>query len=163
MSLSIRDGITPELARIARDIKDRKPILKDMALQLVSITKRAFSDASLRPAPWPPRKSDGPTKYKVRAGLKNAGQTRTAKSHNLLRLSGALWQSIRVAEVTHEQATVASDRVYAAAQQFGYAPRKLPARPFFPFATPTSEMTATAKEKIQKVARDRIAKILGVR
>jgi phage gpG-like protein len=161
VSLTIKDGITPELARIAREIKDRKPILEAMALQLVGVTKRAFYTPALRAAPWAPRKSEGPTKYKVREGLKGAGKTRTAKTHALLRLSGALWHSIRVDELTNDHATVATDRVYGAAQQFGYEPRKLPARPFFPFATPTSEMTPTAQEKIQKAARDKIRQILG--
>lgn len=164
MSLSIRDGITPELARIARQVKDRKPILEAMALQLVSLTKRAFSSPELRPLPWPPRKSDGPTKYKVRAGLKDAGKTKIAKTHSLLRLSGALWHSIRVAEVTNDHATVASDRVYAAHQQFGSRPgskQNLPPRPFFPFASPTSEMTPLAQEKLKKIALAKIQEILG--
>src|SRR4051794_28845950 len=135
MSFSVHDGITPELARKARRIADKKPILEAMGLQLVSITKRSFSDASLRPKAWPPRKSGG--------------------THSLLRKSGSLWQSIRITQTTGESVTVGSDRVYAAIQQFGSRKQKgrgsgIPARPFFPFASPDAPMSENAQEKIRK-------------
>lgn len=144
MSLAIRDQLTPQLLKCAKGIADRKPILEAMALQLVSLTKRAFSDAALRAAPWKPRKDKKP--------------------HNLLRKSGALWQSIRVGEVTNDHSTVATDRVYGAHQQFGSkagSKHNLPPRPYFPFATPSSEMTQTAQEKVQRVAVAKIKAILG--
>lgn len=142
MALLIRDGISPALAAMAKKISDRKPVLEAMALQLVSITKRAFSDSSLRAKSWPARKRPAP--------------------HQLLRKSGALFQSIRVAEVTQDHSSVASDRVYAAAQQFGTA-KGLPPRPYFPFASPTAAMTATAQEKLRKVAEAKIQRILGAK
>ncbi|SRR5581483_4471449 len=159
MSLEIRDTISPGLARSAKKIADRRPVLEAMGLELVSVTKRAFVDESLRPAPWPARKSGG--------------------DHSLLRLSGALWQSIRIAKVTNSEVTVASDRKYAAIHQMGgviYAKGKalvfsiagkkifakkvtIPARPFFPF-TKEGEMIPAAKQRIEAVAKAKIAGLL---
>jgi phage gpG-like protein len=144
MSFAVRDGITPGLAAAAAKIRDRKPILEAMGLQLVSITKRAFSDDSLRAAAWPARKKPAP--------------------HNLLRKSGAMWQSIRIAEITNDHVTAGSDRVYAAIQQLGSAKSSgrgsgvLP-RPFFPFAK-DGRMTATAEDKVRKIALAKIASLL---
>ncbi len=144
MSLQIRDGISPELARKAAALRDRKPILEAMGLQLVSITKRAFSDPGLRPAPWAARKKPA--------------------SHSLLRLSGAMWQSIRISDLNNCQVTVGSDRIYAALQQLGSGKGSgrgsgVPARPFFPF-TKSGVMTATAEDKIRKVALAKLANLL---
>ena len=139
MSLAIRDALTPALLKAARGIADRKPILEAMGLQMVSITKRAFSDPSLRPMPWAPRKD--------------------TKPHSLLRKSGALWQSIRVGELTNDHVDIRSDRVYAAAQQLGYAPRNLPPRPFFPIIN--GDLTPVAADKIQRVAVAKIKAIIG--
>jgi phage gpG-like protein len=146
MSLQIRDNITPDLARAARNLRNKKPVLEAMGLQLVSLTKRAFTDESLRAKSWPPRKKPAP--------------------HQLLRKSGSLWQSIRIAAIGSDSVTVGSDRIYAAIQQFGSAKKSgrgsgIPARPFFPFATPESKMAAFAQEKIRKVALAKIRSLLG--
>lgn len=144
MSFSVRNDISPELARLARKVSDRKPILEAMGLQLVSITKLAFADESLRAAAWAARKGGG--------------------SHSLLRKSGALWQSIRITETTNDHVTVGSDRVYAAIQQFGSAKSGgrgsgIPARPFFPFVG-QGPMTALAQEKVRKAALDALKRLL---
>jgi len=146
MSIQIRDSITPGIARAARGIKDRKPILEAMGAQLVSITKRSFSDATLRAAVWVARKKNN--------GRNAKGQF----SHSLLRKSGALWQSIRITGVTESTVTAGSDRVYAAIQQFGG--RGIPPRPFFPFTSSASPMTPEAQKKIKAVAMAKIEKIL---
>ncbi|PTY03905.1 hypothetical protein DB346_02965 [Verrucomicrobia bacterium LW23] len=152
MSLRISNQLSPALRQLASAFADKTPILEAMGLQLVSLTKRSFSDASLRPSPWKPHKY-------------NYG------GHNLLRKSGALWQSIRITEVNGTFVRVGSDRKYAALQQFGGIIRpvnakflrfriagrlvmakqvEIPPRPFFPF-TAGGQMTQTAQDKIEKV------------
>ncbi len=143
MSFQFHDRITPGLANAARGVKDKKPILEAMGLELVSITKRAFSDESLRARPWPPRKKPAP--------------------HRLLRKSGALWQSISISALSNESVTVGSDRVYAAIQQLGSRKTSgrgsgIPARPFFPFIG-QSQMTPIAKQKIRAVAMAKLRAI----
>lgn len=141
MSFQIRDGISPELARLAHRVADRKPILEAMGLQLVGITKRAFSDPSLRVAAWAPRKSGG--------------------THQLLKKSGALWQSIRITALSNDSVTVGSDRIYAAVHQFGGTPKQnIPARPFFPFKTSNSPMADFAQKKVEAIARAKIQAML---
>lgn len=145
MSFEIRDKITPALAKAAKGIHDKRPILEAMGLAIVSITQRAFSDSALRPKPWPARKKPAP--------------------HSLLRKSGALWHSIRISELSNESVTVGSDRVYAAIQQFGSSKKSgrgsgIPARPFFPFIG-QDKLTPIAAEKVKKAALVKIAKLLG--
>jgi phage gpG-like protein len=138
MSLQIRDGISPELQRLARRVTNRRPILEAMGLEFVSITKRAFSDSSLRPSPWAPKKDGAPA---------------------TLRKSGALWQSIRVAQVTNDFVTAASDRIYAAIHQFGGTGKvKMPARPFFPILD--GKLTAEAAKKINAVGKAKALALL---
>ena len=137
-SFSVRDLITPELRAILGKVQNRKPILEAMGVQLVSLTKRAFSDSALRPTAWAPRKKPAP--------------------HQLLRKSGAMWHSIRISAVTADLVTVTSDRKYAAAQQLG-SKRGLPPRPFFPF-TKDGKMTQVAQDKVRKVALAKLASLL---
>lgn len=131
-NISVRDGISPALAMLIRKVRDKKPILEAMGAQLVSLTVLAFTDESLRPAPWLPRKA--------RKG---------DDGHSLLRKSGAMWHSIRISELTNDHVTVASDRPYASYQQFGT--KHIPARPFFPFKK-NGRLTQTAQEKILHAA-----------
>lgn len=143
MSLQIRDTISPGLSRLVKNISDRKPILEAMGMELVSITKRAFSTPDLRPASWPPKK-DG-----------------TAAT---LRKSGALWQSIRITDLTNTHVTVGSDRAYAAIHQLGSRKKigrgsGIPARPFFPF-TPGGKMTELARKRVESIGRAKLNSIL---
>ena len=146
MSISIRitaDTISPGLARAIRSTNNPRPILEAMGLQLAAITKRAFTDPALRASAWAPRKGGG--------------------SHQLLRKSGALWHSPRISELTNSSVSVGSDRIYAAIQQFGSSKKSgrgsgIPARPFFPFKA--RAMTPIARQKIERIARAKIAAML---
>jgi phage gpG-like protein len=135
MSLSIRDTLTPALNRRAAKIKDRRPVLEAMGLEFVSLAKRAFVDQTLRPAPWAKKKDGSPA---------------------TLRKSGALFQSIRVAEVTNSTVTAASDRAYAAIHQFGG--EHMPARPYFPILN--GKLTDVARHRIDAVAAAKIKNLL---
>jgi phage gpG-like protein len=92
------NSLDPGLAQMARQASDMRPLLQAMGLQLVSQSKRAFSDSSLRAAPWPPKR-DG--------------------SAATLRQSGALWHSIRITGLSASEVMVGSDQPHAAIHQFG--------------------------------------------
>jgi len=144
MSFQVRDKLTPELRRLSRAVADPRPALAAGGEMLVSLTKRAFADASLRPAPWKPRKSGG--------------------THPLLRKSGNLWQSIAVTGVTKTTVRVGSNAVYAAVQQLGSRKATgrgggIPARPFFPFL-PSGAPTPLAAQRVREVIRDKLANLL---
>jgi phage gpG-like protein len=159
MSLQIQNSISPALARLIVQVKDRRPVLEAMGTQLVTITKKAFNDASLRAATWPPKR-DG--------------------SAATLKKTGALWQSIRITEITATSVTVGSDRKYAAIHQLGgeitpkaakalrffsggrwWTVKKvtMPARPFFPFLG--GQMTPLAAKKIEDVATAKAKRLIG--
>lgn len=143
MSLQIRNGISPAIARLASRVHDRRPILEAMGLEFVSLSKRAFTTPSLRPLPWRDKVDGTPA---------------------TLRQSGALWQSIRVAEVTNSSVTAASDRPYAAIHQLGGEIKrgdtviKMPARPFFPILD--GKLTPAAKQRIEAVAKAKALRLL---
>lgn len=158
MSIHYKDTISPALARLARGVQDKKPILEAMGLQLVSLTQRAFNEAALRPAPWPAKRDGTPA---------------------TLRKNQVLVRSIRITEITTDSVTVATDRPYAAIHQRGgvikpkrpdgvlvfeiggkkiFAKRVvMPARPFFPFVG--DRMTDSAQAKIRRVAEEKIASL----
>jgi phage gpG-like protein len=169
MGLEYKDNLSPALAAAARKLEDRRPILYAMGQELVSITRQSFEDASLRAAPWPPKKDGTPA---------------TLKKTSLLQ------RSIRLTALTPSSVTVGTDRPYAAIHQLGGTTRahiiealrkkalawkgaahpvkrvkhpgsKIPARPFFPF-TPAGEMTAQARQRIEAIARRKLNKLLGV-
>ena len=56
ITLSIRDGISPALARIAARMQNRRPILMAMGQAVLSHAKQAFCNPQMRPADWPARK-----------------------------------------------------------------------------------------------------------
>lgn len=157
------DSLSPAIARMARNCSNPKAVLEAMGNNLVSLTKRAFNDESLRPATWEPVKKKGGAPLKK---------------------SGALWQSIRITGLSNNMVTVGTDRPYAVYHQFGTKPFKilpaskkalfwpgaahpvkgvnhpgLLARPFFPF-NESGEMTPAAKQKIEAAAKVALAKLL---
>lgn len=156
MSLTLKDNLTPSIRRLAKGIKDKRPILEAMGLQLQSLALRAFNEPALRPKPWPNKRDGTPS---------------------TLRKDQALHQSLRRPPVvTQNSVTVSSDRVYAAIHQLGGVIRPkpgkkalrfkigdrvvfvkkvvMPARPFFPFDG--ERMTDTAQRKIAAVALAKI-------
>ena len=143
MSLQIKDTLSPALRRRAAALHNRKPILQAMGAEFVSLTKRAFTTPSLRAQPWPDKRDGTPA---------------------TLRQSGALWQSIRVAETTNDAVTVGSDRKYAAIHQFGGKIQRgdktttMPARPFFPVLN--GRLTPEAQKQIGNVAQLKLNHLL---
>ena len=149
--------LSPRLRALNGKLTDLRPSLEAAGLQIVSITQRAFRDASLRAAPWAP-KADG--------------------SPATLIQSGTLMRSIRITKLQSASVAVGTDRVYAAIQQFGgeivpkngkvlvwqkadgtkvFAKKvKLPPRPFFPI-TPDGKLTSLAQTKVKQAILDSLA------
>jgi hypothetical protein len=59
ISLSTHDTITPDLLARYRASTDKASIHTALAMQLQSMTKRAFTDTALRPAAWPNKTNGG--------------------------------------------------------------------------------------------------------
>ena len=163
MSIEIkltRDEVTPALNKALKGIGDGKPIMQAAGTQLVSITKRAFRDPSLRQSAWPAKKSGGPS--------------------NLID-KGMLTSSIRITAVNADSVKIGSDRKYAAIPQLGGVinakPGKrlvftiggkkifaksvnIPARPFFPF-NKAGELVPFAARKVEAIVRTTLDKLFG--
>jgi phage gpG-like protein len=167
--MKIRITIPPTLttdlrARLAR-AADTSAMAMSGAEELKTWATRAFDDASLRAAPWAPRKGGG--------------------SWPLLKRHGLLWRSFRVKPAGAGKAEAVTDRPYAAAHQFGTPPKVIrpknkkalfwpgaahpvrevhhpgvPARPYFPFNAQGTLMPAAA-EQLMATTRRRLAAILG--
>lgn len=161
ITVSITDTISSDLRDKYRAINNKAGIHSAISLGLASIAKRAFTDPSLRPTPWPARR-DG--------------------SAATLRLSGTLAKSIRSSS-SSEYAMVTSDRLYAAIHQLGgrtaphtIRPRNkkalktpyglfktvnhpgsvIPARPFLPFyrdGKPTKKAIELINQVLKKTLR----------
>lgn len=95
---TVRNTLTPDLSRLYRNCQDKTGLHAAIGQGLVSLGKRAFNDASVRPAAWAAKK-DG-----------------TAAR---LRDTGTLAKSPRVTAVSAKDVTVGSDRHYAAIHQLG--------------------------------------------
>lgn len=154
MSLSIsitKNSISPDIAKKAARARNPERIWQAAGLKVVSLTERAFRDASLRQAAWPSKAFGGGTS-------------------NLIR-KGTLRASIRIVGVDKSGVTVGSDRKYAAIHQLGGTIHakpgkrlvfrlggkthfarsvKIPARPYFPF-TPNGDIAPQHKGKIERI------------
>ncbi len=160
ITVRINDSISPDLLAKYNAMADKSGIHSALALGLSSLGKRAFTDSSLRPSPWPARR-DG--------------------SAATLRKSGTLAKSIR-ASSSSQAAVVTSDRLYAAIHQLGgrTAPHVIrpqnkkalktpyglfkkvnhpgsviPARPFLPFDR-SGKPTKAAIKLIDQILRKRL-------
>jgi phage gpG-like protein len=164
-----QDLISPATRKLVKSFSDTKPIMEAMGQEVVSITKRAFNDPSLRVSAWAPVKKSG----------REAGTGRFA-STAALKASGAMWQSIRITGLTGREVRAGTDRPYATYHQFGtkaYTIRPVAAkalswpgaahpvkvvhhpglspRPFFPFDA-NGVMAPFARDKVRAVADAKI-------
>lgn len=153
MSISARivfDEVSPALTKLEIALQQLGPILEAVGLEVVSITQRAFSDATLRVSPWAPKRDGSPA---------------------TLIQSGVLRESIRITGMSGSTVSVGSDRIYAAIQQLGgpivakpgkslaftaggvkFFAKKvtIPPRPFFPIDQ-SGTLSLIAREKIADV------------
>jgi phage virion morphogenesis protein len=123
------DSVTPDLKRLGAMGDDMTPLMRAIGVAIVSLTKRAFNDASLRPAGWAAKKD---------------GSVATLKQ------DAVLWRSIRTITADSARVVVGSDRPYAAIHQLGGKTRPMPARPYFPFDK-TGNITARGDKSVRGV------------
>ena len=148
ISISVRDDISPDLAKKISALKNARPVLAAMGQTLVNLAKSAFDQPQLRPSAWPARKKD------------------TGKP--LLIRTTTLRRSLRTILVTNDSATVGTDRTYAAVHQFGSRKNKgrgsgIPPRPYWPLtgSPQAPRLTPKAMEAIDAAARRQIEMLLG--
>lgn len=133
----VRDTATADLRAALRAVKDPRRMWKAVGVGVVSMTKRAFNEASLRPEAWLEKKS---------------GSDATLKD------TSTLWRSVRVVKATGSGVIVGSDRAYAAIHQQGGETRPMPRRPFFPFqksGQPTQAGDKVISETIKQYIKAR--------
>ena len=147
MRIIIKDGVSPELERMARQVANRRPILEAMGQSLVSQTKQAFMNEAVRVAVWPPLK---PATIKRKGG----------KGGILRGANAVMMRSIAARVINNSEVVVSTDRPYAVYHQFG-TKRGLPPRPFFPFVA--GRLTQEARQKIERVAMAKIRAMLAGR
>lgn len=85
------------------------------------------------------------------------------RSHATLFVNGALLNAIKVDNTSSVESVVSvsdADCPYAVAHQFGYPPRNLPPRPYFPFDPMTGETTQHALEQVQQAAEATLANMI---
>ncbi len=135
MSLvKIQDTISPDLLAKARACGNPQRYLQAMGTAAVSMARRAFVEPGLRPSTWAPRKKE------------------PKKPHPLLQDTHTLIDSIRTDGLTDKSINIVSSTPYAAAHQFGYSPRNLPARPFLPFDK-DGNLTPAGAKKVEMALR----------
>jgi phage gpG-like protein len=166
-----RDDITPDIRKKLKGMKDLGPILRAMGTQIVSLTKRAFRDPSLRAAPWKNKKKWDPIEERLVEGGPS----------NLI-AKGMLMSSIRITSLSKSNVTIGTDRKYGAIHQLGgvIRPKKakalvftiggvtiragkvtMPARPYFPFL-PNGSLAPVAVGPVGETLAAASAKALGV-
>lgn len=85
------------------------------------------------------------------------------RSHATLFLNGQLLNAIKVNTTwaTHSTVSISDDDCpYAVAHQYGYPPKRLPSRPYFPFDPQTGEHTAYSQNKVAEAAARVVAEEL---
>lgn len=133
----IRDTATPDLKRLGAAAKDLRPMFKAVGVAVVSLGKRAFNEAALRPNVWPAKKDGKP------ATLKD---------------TSTLWRSVRVVSAGSKSVVVGSDRAYAAIHQLGGVKRPMPRRGYLPFSKegkPTPQADKTIRQTINAYIKAR--------
>jgi len=145
----IRDEISPELQRIARELSGagRRRVLQVLGAGLVNLTQQAFKDASLRPLPWPP--------LKYRKEFNAAGK----RIGIPLVKTGQLMRGIHISELTEDHVTVQPTVPYAIYHQLGAPKAHIPPRPFFP-VTENQQFTPLARERLDAIFRASVERIL---
>lgn len=131
----------------------RQEVQGAMADAYYSVVIQNIGDTGFdRPAPWPP----------LSPGYAKA----VGRKHATLFVTGKLMSAIRKDNSSADAATVSvsdNDCEYAVAHQYGYPPKNLPARPYFPFDPQTGETTPFTLDLIQSVAEFALEKALHER
>ena len=140
--IRLKDTITPDLLKKASVVADKKPLLKAMGTSVVSLGRRAFTDAGLRPAKWKARKNK-------------------SKTHPLLQDNQDLINSLRITRQGSDDVEVGSKTPYAAVHQLGSKKKNIPARPFFPFKK--KKLTRKGDRAVTEVIQTYLKKRGGIK
>lgn len=120
----------------------RPAVQEAMADAYYDIVTRNIGDTGVaRPLAWP--------------ALSPAYAKRVGRQHATLLVQGTLLFAIKLDKSSREEAVVSvsdADCPYAVAHQYGYPPRNLPPRPYFPFDPYTGETTPYALAEVQAAA-----------
>lgn len=149
--VKVNDSMTPYLRRLSASLSfdAQRRVTRQMAKRFWQITRANIGTSGVdRPKPWPA------LSLKYIQALKRKGQGPFIPT--LLR-SGSLLNSIGLIS-SGNTAEVYSDSPYARAHQFGYAPRNLPARPYFPAIN--DELTDYANRQVITAAVQEITDIV---
>jgi phage gpG-like protein len=156
-----QNTMTPDLARKLAVAKSPEVVWRAAGTQVLSITKRAFREPSMRQQSWPAKRS--------------------GDASNLI-AKGTLLSSVRMTDVSSTGVSLGSDRPYARIHQLGGIIRpvsakalrffsggkwwtvkqvKMPARPYFPF-TPAGDIAPQHKQRIQMIVDKAMRIRLGI-
>lgn len=124
-----RNDIKRDLARAIAKVQRPERLMRAIGVGLVGLTKEAFNNASLRPAPWKDKKDGTPATLKSR--------------------EATLWRSIKVQSFSSNEVKIGSDRPYASIHQLGGKSRPMPARPYFPFVG--NDLTKPAEKRTRDI------------
>ena len=117
----IKDEVTPSIRNIIKAISQsgRTQVLQSAGREFLRETKANFGKSgAYRDKPW--------------AKLSPAYSQKVHRNYATEQVSGKLKASIQLGQSRGNYIEIYTRNVYAAAQAFGYKPRHLPARNFFP-------------------------------
>jgi phage gpG-like protein len=147
-----------EVAALTQDMRDElqfaaMSMQAAMAAAYVDVIAGNLGDSGVdRPFAWPP--------------LSPAYAKKVGRSHATLYVTGELARAVKTDNSLGNHSTVSvsdDDCPYAVAHQYGYPPRNLPARPYFPFDPQTGETTPFTLELVQQAAEAALETHLAVR
>lgn len=144
------DTLGPSLAAKLRTCKNPVKANQAMGLAVVSLSQRAFTQPSLRPAVWPALKP-----ATIKAKKKKGYGSKPLVS------SGALAQSPRVVSADGRRVIVGSDRKagshsLAGIHQLGSTTANIPARPTWPFDR-AGKLTDRGEKSVRAAAQGALA------
>ena len=135
------------VAQLSRDMQDELEFAAmgmqaAMAAAYVDVIAGNLGESGVdRPFAWAP--------------LSPAYAKKVGRTHATLYVTGELARAVKVDDSLAQHSTVSvsdEDCPYAVAHQYGYPPRNLPARPYFPFDPQTGETTPFTLELVQQAA-----------
>lgn len=151
-----------EVAALTQDLQDELQasaprIQAAMAEQYHGIVIGNLGPSGIdRPFEWPPLSNRPPYFYAQKVG----------RSFATLYETGKLASSVKVDNSNVEASTVSVDEAdcsYSVMHQFGYPPKNLPARPYFPFDPQTGETTPYTLDAVRDAAQQELNAIMDGR
>jgi len=131
-----KDTLTPALVELQTRIRDKRTAMMAIGVYVVSVTKRAHTDASLRPHVWPALQS---------------GRASTLQRTTTMR---RMWF---VREATNDSVTVANPMPYAVHHHYGAPKAGVPRRRVLPVQD-DGRLTEHAAGGVTDIIRRRVVR-----